>query len=113
MGRFHPDRQLAIRLAVERGSPLDQLEYVAGAFLDQHLHRRRVAQPVAGGQGIGQVRRRRVTRGHGGGNPPLRVAGIPLPGPGFGEDEHPACRGQLHRGAQPCDAAADDEEVRA
>ena len=50
-GRCAPPRgraPVAVGVAIEARAPLHQLAHVARAFLDQHAHRRLVAQPVAG-----------------------------------------------------------------
>ena len=40
-------------VAVEGRAPVDQLAHIARAVLDQHRHRRLVAQPVAGRERVG------------------------------------------------------------
>ena len=46
--RLEPERQFAVRVAIEARAPGDQLAHVARALFDQHAHRGLVAQPVAG-----------------------------------------------------------------
>ena len=79
--------------------------------LDQHAHRRLVAQAVAGADRVGGVQRRAVVVAHRRGDAALRVAGVAFGGFRLGEDEHAARRREPDRGAQAGDAAADDHEV--
>ena len=55
VGAFARERRRAIRIPVERHAPLDELAHVPRSFVDQQFDRGLVAQPRAGGKGIGQM----------------------------------------------------------
>ena len=79
-------RELAVGIAIEARAPLDQLADVARAVLDEHLHGPLVAQPVAGGDRVGGVQRRRIVGADRGGDAALRVAGVALAWLRLGQD---------------------------
>ena len=99
------------RVAVEARTPVDELPHVARPLIDQHAHRRLVAQAVTRGQRVGGVQRGAVVVAEGGSDAALRVAGIAVEGLGLREDEHASGIRERNRGTQAGDAASDNEEV--
>jgi 3-dehydroquinate synthase len=111
--RFHGERRLSIRTAIESGAPRHQLSHESRTILDENLYRARIAEPIAGGHRVRGMQLRRVAGADSGRNASLRVTGIAFFGSGFGQDEHVAVSGDFRRRAQRGDATADDEKVRA
>jgi hypothetical protein len=101
----------AVRLAIERRPPVDQLAHVARPLVDEDADGVVVAEAVAGGNRVGEVQRRRVVGADRRGDAALRVAGAAGAGIGFRQDEHAAVRRELDGRAQAGNAAADDEIV--
>ncbi len=108
---FDRQRGLAVRIAVERRSPLNQLADVARAALDEEVHRAFVAQAVTGGNRVGGMQLGRIIRADRGGDAALRVSGVAFARLGLRQHEDRAGARQFHGGTQPGDAAPDDEEV--
>ena len=99
---------------VEDGAEGDQLVDPGRPLVDEHPHRVGVAQPGAGGQGVGQVEVGRVGvaaqhRGH----PALRPPGGGLGQLALGQDAdpQPVDVGRPHRGRQAGDAGPEDQQV--
>jgi 3-dehydroquinate synthase len=111
--RFHGERGLPIRRAIEPDSPGHQLANGAGTFLDEHLHRAWIAESVAGCDRVRRMQLRRITRTNSRSNTALRMTGVAFSRFGFGQDEHIAVSGDFGRRAKGGDAASDDEKVRA
>ena len=111
MRAFLRQRRLPCAIAIEARAPVDELAHVADAVLDQHAHRRLVAQAVARRHRVLEVLLRRVVLADRSGNAALCISGIALGRIGLREDGDGAVLGEIDRGAQPGDTAADDEEV--
>ena len=71
-------RRIAVGVAVEGGAPLHQLADVAWPVADEHFHRARVAQPVAGRHRVGGMQRGRVAGSNRGCDASLGIAGVAL-----------------------------------
>ena len=106
-------RRLPVGIAVEIGTPRQQFVDVAGPVGHQHPHRVRIAQAVAGGDGVARVQVRRVVRPHRRRHTALGITGVALTGVGLGQNGHLAGLRQRQCGPQAGHAAADDEEVGA
>ena len=97
----------------------DQLVHAAGALVDEDPHGLLVAQPGAGGQGVGQVQVGRVlVAAEHRGDAALGPAGGRLRQRALGQDAEGQRRsarrdgsGEPDRGGQPGDAAAQDQDV--
>jgi hypothetical protein len=113
VGRFTTECGLATGITVEGDSPLDQLPNVPGAVGDEHANGVGQTESVAGGHRIGEVKLGRVVWSNRGGYAALRVVCVAFSGIGFGQDNDLAAVRQSDRGAQPGDAAADDQEIAA
>jgi 3-dehydroquinate synthase len=113
VGRFHREREFSIRCAVELNSPGDQFAHEPRPILDENLDGVRIAQAITGGDRVGRVQLRRVTRADRRRNAPLRVTGVAFAGSAFCEDEDVAMAGDFGNRAKRGDTAADDEKVRA
>ena len=113
MSRFHGERGLAVRRAIEADAPCHQFANETRAVLDEHLHRARIAKAVAGGNRIGRMQLRRVAGSYSRRDAALRVTGIAFFWSSLGQDEHVAVSGDFGGRAKRGDAAADDEKVRA
>ena len=111
VGRFAAERRLAAGVAIEARAPGEQLADVRGPCSTSTLHRRLVAQTVAGADRVARVQRRRVVVADRGRDAALRVSGVALGGFGLGENQDAACGGETDRRAQARDAAADHEKV--
>ena len=110
VSRLAPERRAAALVAIEAGTPLQQLADVSRSLLNQHAHRALVAQPVAGAHGVGGVKRRRIVLTERRRDAALRVPGVAFRRRRFGQDQD-AAGGKADRRAQPRHAAADDDEV--
>src|SRR6185503_9581847 len=111
--RLARQRRRAIGLAIELHAPREQLDDVFRALAHEHVHRLGIAQPVAGGDRVARVQRRRVVGTERRRDAALRVAGVALAGVRLREHDDVAGLGERQRGTQARDAAADDEEVSA
>jgi hypothetical protein len=76
-------------LGIEVHPQVDQFADPPRALLHQGLDRQGVAEPPAGGQGVGSVEKRAVVRIDSGGNPALGVATAALLHGRLGEHGHP------------------------
>ena len=97
-------------MAVEGRAPLDELSNEGGPVRDEDVHGLLVAQAVAGAHRV-SVKGDRVVGGHGSGNAALRESRAACARIGLRQHEHTASGRELDGGAQPCDTAADDEEI--
>ena len=113
VGPFDRQRQLAARVAIEPRAPIDQLADEPRPVLDQRLDRALVAQAVTGRKRVLCMERGRIARTDGGGDPALRMAGVPLAGLGLRQDQYIPDGTELGGGAQAGNAASDDEVIRA
>ena len=99
---------------VEHGAEGDELVHAVGSLVDEHAHGVDVAQPVAGGERVGEVEVGGVGIGAAehGGHAALGPPGRRHVEGGLGEhaDPHAQARGP-HRGRQAGDAGAEDEQV--
>ncbi len=103
----------AIRVAIERRPPRQQLADVLRSLVHEHVNRVDVAEPIAGRQRIARVQLRRIISTERGRDAALRVARIALGGVSLGEHDDVAGLRERERGTQAGDAAADDEKVAA
>lgn len=110
---LHRERWLPVRAAIEPDAPFHQFANEAGAVFNEHLHRLRIAEAVAGGDRVSRMQLRRVAGTNGRGNASLRVTGVAFLGARFGQDKHIAVSGEFGGRAKRGDATADDEKVRA
>ena len=105
----------AVGVAVEDGAEGDQLVDAGRALVDEHPHGVDVAEPGAGGQGVGQVEVGGVgvTAEHGG-HATLGPARGGLLQLALGEDADPHAveLGGPDGGREPGDAGAEDEQVQ-
>jgi 3-dehydroquinate synthase len=97
--------------AVELGPPGDQFLDGARAFLDKRVDGLRVAEAVAGGDGVLLVEGDLVVVAEGGGDAALGVFRGGLLELILGEDKDAAEGGKLDSGAEAGDTCADDEEI--
>ena len=105
------ERRAAVGVAIEGRPPLHQLGDVARPIGHERLDGLRIAQAVARGDRVPCVQLRRVVGPHGRGDAALRVTGVALARMRLAEDGHLADFRQRERGALPCHAAADHQEV--
>ena len=110
--RFHRQRRLSVRIAVELHAPRDQFADKPRAVLDEDLNRPFVTQAIAGRDRVCRVVFGTVPPSHSCGNPALCVAGVAFSRFCLGENEDVAVSGNLRGRAKRGDAAADDEKVR-
>jgi len=82
-----------------------------GAFADDHLDNRAVAEAGAGDERVGDVVFELVVGGEDAGDAALGVVAVGLFKFIFGDDERGESAIDGHRRAHACDAAADDEDV--
>ena len=99
------------RIAIEARTPFEQFAHIDRAFLDEHLHRFRVAQAVTRPHRIGGMEFGAVLVAHRRGDSALGVPGIALGRLVLGQDSHPARGCQRYGRTQPGDAAADDQKI--
>jgi hypothetical protein len=97
--------------AVKLGAPLNQLLDVLRTLSDQHLGGFRVAQTVAGLNGVLRVQIDLVFVAEGCGDPALRQGAGRLAQLGFGEHQNVARLSQLDRGAQSRHATSDNNKI--
>src|SRR5262245_27554728 len=98
-------------MSIEAGSPLDQLSDAAGAFPDEDIDGRGVAQSGTRTNRVLGVTGPLVVWAHRGGDAALRISGAAGGRIGFGQDEEAAMGSELDGSPQTRDAAADDEEI--
>src|SRR5256714_11097604 len=110
MRRLAREGEVAI-LAVERRAVLDQLGDVARPLFDQRLDGFCIAESGAGVEGILIMQLDRVVVAQDDGDAALRVLGVRLGDLIFGEHRHAPEASERDRGAQPGDAAADDNKI--
>ena len=113
MRRFHGQRRLSVRGAIELRAPRHQFADEPRAVLDKDLDGPLVTQAVARRDRIGGVPFGAVTGSNGRRNSALCVTGVAFCGFCLGENEDIAVPGNLGGRAERGDAAADDEKVRA
>ena len=89
-----------------------QLAHARRPFLDEHLHRRGVAERRAGGERVLPVQRRRVAGAERRGDAALRVGGRAVEQRALREQQDVGVLRGAPRRVQPGDAAADDEKAR-
>ena len=105
-----PSATLAVDL-VEVGAPADQLADPLGCLADDHLDDLGVAQPLAGGEGVGDVVVEVVLGVEDAGDPALGVVAVALADLVLGDDQDAELVGDAERRAEAGDAAADDQDV--
>jgi hypothetical protein len=110
--RFHRQRRLSARDAIELHAPRDQFADKSRTVLHQDLHGPFVTQAIARRDRIGCVLFGTVAWSDGRGNPTLCVTGVAFSRFCLGKYEDIAVPGNLRGGAKRGDAAADDEKVR-
>ena len=109
---FPGQHEPAVRVPVELGTPAHQLPYPCRPLGDQHLDRRRIAQPDPGDQRVLGVCRRRVERVEHRGDTPLRPPGRTVVDVHLGHHgDVQSGLAQVQRGGEPGDAGADDDHV--
>jgi 3-dehydroquinate synthase len=96
---------------IELGAPFEEFLDDAGAFGDEGADGVRVAETIAGGEGILLVEGDLVIVGKGGGDASLRILGGRLMEGVLGEDEHLAVFGKGNGGPQAGDASPDHQKV--
>ena len=98
-------------IEVEVGARGLQLAHARRSFLDEHLHRRGVAERGAGGERVLPVQLRRVAGAERRGDAALRVGGRAVEQRALGEQQDVAVLRRAPRRVQAGDAASDDEEA--
>ncbi len=111
MGPLAREIQGTIGMAIEGRAPLDELSNEGGTIGHENVHGLLVAQAIARANRVGGVPRDRVVGGHCGRNTTLGESRTACAGIGFRQHEHAALGRELDGGPQPCDTAADDEEI--
>ena len=101
---------LAVDL-VEVRPPLDQLGDPPRGLADDQLDDLGVAQPLAGGEGVGDVVLEVVLGVEDAGDPPLGVGAVALADLVLGDDQDPVRLGDAEGRAEAGEAAADDQDV--
>jgi hypothetical protein len=97
---------------VEVRAPSNELVDAARALLDEHAHRLGIAQAVPRGERVLLVEGDLVLFPHGGGDAPLGELGVAVGGEVLGEEDDVALGGgDLDRGSEAGDAAADHDVI--
>ncbi len=111
--RLAAEHEPPVRIEIEVRAGGLQLAHARRPFLDQHLHRRRVAERRARGERVLPVQRRRVAGAERRGDSALRVGGRAVEQRALREQQHVAVLRRAPCGVQSGDAAADDEKASA
>ena len=107
---FSGQGDVAVDLVEDR-APLDQLADPLGGLADDQLDDLGVAEPLAGGEGVGDVVLEVVLGVEDTGDPALGIRAIALADLILGDDQDPEPFRHAERRAEPGDAAADDQDV--
>ena len=110
MAPFAAQGDVAVDL-VEVGAPLDQLADPDRGLADHHLDDLRVAEPLARGQGVGDVVVEAVLGVEDSGDPPLGVLAVALAHFVLGDDQDAIAIGDAQRRPEARDPAADDQHI--
>jgi hypothetical protein len=110
---FPPKSRPALGIAIELGTPVNELAHVVRSLTDEHLHRRHVAEARAGLDRVVAVQIDAVVGTERGCNTALGVTGVALAAIGLGDQHDRAVRHQMIGRTQAGYAAADHDEIRA
>src|SRR6516162_3367388 len=97
--------------AIELGAPLNQFFNPSRAFFHQDTRRIRIAQSIAGFEGVVEVQADFVVVAQSRSDTALRVLRIGLSDLPLSKAQDAPRRGELHRGAQTGNASAHNDEV--
>src|SRR5579875_2580032 len=111
VGAFAREREPGA-LAIELSAPCDQLLDGGRTFFDQGANCFGIAEAVAGNEGVLLVQFDLIVVAESRSYASLRIFGGRFLQTVFGDDKHPAGRGELNCGAETCNAGPYDDVIR-